>query len=104
MQKTGKMREDFTLPHRFQVIPPGIHMDTWTPGGLQVEFPLQAAQPNYWWIPDGFQMDSGWNPGGQGGIHGIPPSPPNLTQNISYFRGLHLDSTWTLALLTSTAN
>ena len=23
--------EDFTLPHRFLVIPPGIHVDWWSP-------------------------------------------------------------------------
>jgi hypothetical protein len=46
--------EDFTLPHRFQVIPHGIHMETWIPGGIS----LQAAHPNYCPIPHGIQVES----------------------------------------------
>jgi hypothetical protein len=46
-----------TLPHRFQVIPHGIHMETWIPGGIS----LQATQPNYCPIPHGFQV--GYNTG-----------------------------------------
>jgi hypothetical protein len=46
--------EDFTLPHRFQVNPHGIHMETWIPGGIS----LQAAQPNYCPFPLGIQVKS----------------------------------------------
>ena len=51
MKETGqhtkywRNSEDFTLPHRFLVIPPGIHVDSWSPPGVQVEFIWQGAQP-----------------------------------------------------------
>ena len=50
--------EDFTLPHRFLVIPPGIHADSWSPPGVQVEFIWQGAQPNFCLFPPGFHLDS----------------------------------------------
>jgi hypothetical protein len=54
----GWCDEDFTLPHRFQVIPNGIHIETWIPPGFQVEF--LCRQPSQ--IIVQFHMESRWNP------------------------------------------
>jgi len=51
--------EDFTLPHRFQVIPHGIHMEFTWKHGFQVEF--FCRQPSQ--IIVQFHMESRWNPG-----------------------------------------
>ena len=72
-------KEDFTLPHRFLVIPPGIHMDSrWNlfgrePSQIFVYFHLHSTC-----IPDG--------------LHGFHPIPHHFTQYFSPFHGLHLDS------------
>ena len=72
------LKEDFTLPHRFLVIPPGIHVDSWSPPGVQVEFLWQGAQPNFCLFPPGFHP-----------FH------------ITLYNNFHLsvDSTWTPAVL-----
>ena len=91
--------EDFTLPHIFLVIPPGIHVDSWSPPGVQVEFIWQRAQPNFCLFPPGFHLDSWWTPRTPCGVHGFHPIPHHFTQYFSPFHGLHLDSTWTPAVL-----
>ena len=61
--------EDFTLPHRFLVLPPGINMDSWSPPGVHVEFLWQGAQPNFYLFPPGFHLVSRltpWTP-----LHGL---------------------------------
>jgi hypothetical protein len=73
--------EDLTLPHRFLVLPPGIHVETWSPGGVQVEFLCifwQGAQPNFCPIPPGVHLESRWTPWNPGGHHGIQVDSTHL--------------------------
>ena len=63
------LKEDFTLPHRFLVIPPGIHVDS---------FLWQGAQPNFCLFPPGFH-------------------PFHITLYNNFH--LSVDSTWTPAVL-----
>jgi hypothetical protein len=83
--------EDFTLPHRFQVIPPGIHMETCFPPGFYVEF--LCREPSQ--IIVHFHMESRRNPGG------IQMDQMDHVEHME-FHSLHLldtdisvDSTWT---------
>src|SRR5882757_825686 len=73
---SGGLGEDFTLPHRFQVESTGLHLDSMSPGGVQVEFLLQAAQPNISLIPPGIHLESTWSPWNPGGVHGFHSIPP----------------------------
>ena len=68
--KPGAVHEDFTLPHRFLVLPPGVH----------VEFLWQGAQPNFCLFPPGFHLDSRLTPWTPHGVHGVHPIPHHFTQ------------------------
>ena len=68
--------EYFTLPHRFQVDSTGLHMDSWSPHGVHVDFHWQRAQPNIFQSPPGVYMDSRWTPDGWHGLDGVHSTPP----------------------------
>ena len=82
----GCIFEDFTLPHRFLVLPPGIHMDSWSPPGVHVEFLWQGAQPNCCLFPPGFHLDSTWIPDGLHGLHleSVESTPFHITLHSNF--------------------
>ena len=64
-------KEDFTLPHRFQVDSTGLHMSIWKPPGVQMDLLWQRALPNFGQNSPGFQVGSKWTPNGPDGLHGL---------------------------------
>ena len=81
--------EDFTLPHRFLVIPPGIHLDS--------RWNLFGREPSQIFVY--FHLDSTWIPDGLHGLHveSMDSTPFHITLHSIFH--LSMDSTWTPAVL-----